>query len=199
MCRIVMSATTNSPSNKKLIVILITGLIIVSGFTYWLLENYLMNDNYSNLDVASSKVDFKSLEDFEFKSLNGKNYRIKDFENKVVILNFWASWCPPCLEEIPSMAILADEYKEDLVILAFSGDESFEEAQKAIAKFNIDKENFISAWDIGFKVANTFKVGKIPESFIFKKGLLFHRKVEGSVNWMSPFSIKEVKSLISEQ
>lgn len=194
-----MSATTNSPSNKKLIVILITGLIIVSGFTYWLLENYLMNDNYSNLDVASSKVDFKSLEDFEFKSLNGKNYRIKDFENKVVILNFWASWCPPCLEEIPSMAILADEYKEDLVILAFSGDESFEEAQKAIAKFNIDKENFISAWDIGFKVANTFKVGKIPESFIFKKGLLFHRKVEGSVNWMSPFSIKEVKSLISEQ
>jgi peroxiredoxin len=61
--------------------------------------------------------------DFELPDLNGKTHRLADYRGKVVILNFWASWCPECLEEMPSLDGLYKKFKnQDLVVLGITSD-----------------------------------------------------------------------------
>ncbi|MGB9873527.1 MAG: TlpA family protein disulfide reductase, partial [Hydrogenobacter sp.] len=65
----------------------------------------------------------QSLPDFTFQSLDGKVYRLSDFRGKIVLLNFWASWCPPCREEMPIFQkVYEDCKKHGFVILAVSMD-----------------------------------------------------------------------------
>lgn len=193
-----MSVTTNSPSkdNKKVVFIFLFSLALLSAGSYWVLSKFIFGKNYSNIDIATQRANFKVAPNIEFKDFTGKMHALSSFKGKVIILNFWASWCAPCLEEIPSMVELSKKYPNEVVIIALSGDDSFEAPQKTIAQFDTNQENFLTSWDMGFKVAKTFQVKKIPESFIIKKDLSLHRKIEGSIDWMSPFSQKEIESLI---
>lgn len=62
--------------------------------------------------------------DFKVRSGDGTEYSLSDFKGKMVILNFWATWCPPCKKEIPDFIALYDEYKDEgLVILGVSVDQ----------------------------------------------------------------------------
>jgi len=72
--------------------------------------------------VKEVKKDDKKAPDFVLSNTDGKQIKLSDFKGKVVILNFWATWCPPCREEIPSFVELQKEYKDDLAILGVSLD-----------------------------------------------------------------------------
>ena len=72
---------------------------------------------------------------FELKDLEGKAVKLSDFKGKVVLLNFWATWCPPCREEIPDLVALQTKYeKQGLVVLGVSLDEKGPAPVKAFAK-----------------------------------------------------------------
>ena len=72
--------------------------------------------------------------DFSFPRLDGKKVSLSDHKGKVVLVNIWATWCPPCVDEMPSMEKLYRKFKEqDFVILAVSIDES---GRKAVALSN---------------------------------------------------------------
>ena len=71
--------------------------------------------------------------DFTIKDMNGANVRLADYKGKVIVLNFWATWCPPCKAELPGFIELYDQYKDKgLVILGVSGDDD-PETLKAFA------------------------------------------------------------------
>ena len=59
---------------------------------------------------------------FSFTDINGESRNIRDFEGKIVILNFWASWCPPCIKEFPLLLDAAANHKDDVVLIALSSD-----------------------------------------------------------------------------
>jgi peroxiredoxin len=62
--------------------------------------------------------------DFTIKDMNGASVRLTDFRGKVIVLNFWATWCPPCKAELPGLIALHEQYKDKgLVILGVSGDD----------------------------------------------------------------------------
>ena len=61
---------------------------------------------------------------FTLKDMNGVDVKLASFKGKIILLNFWATWCPPCKVEIPYLVELQNQYKDDLVILGFSVDDT---------------------------------------------------------------------------
>jgi peroxiredoxin len=101
---------------------------------------------------------------FTLTSMDGKTYSLDALRGKVVLLNFWATWCPPCRKEMPDMEVLYRRFKEKgLVVLAVS-DEERETVAGFLAKQNY---SFPVLLDPGRKVNDAFGVDGIPKSFIF--------------------------------
>src|SRR3981081_1367828 len=100
--------------------------------------------------MASTSVDGITLEpapDFELKSLDGRAVRLSDFHGKVVVLNFWATWCAPCMALVPQERSLVDRLKgRPFALVGVNGD-----ADKDAAKRVIEKEGMTwrSFWDGG--------------------------------------------------
>jgi thiol-disulfide isomerase/thioredoxin len=73
--------------------------------------------------------------DFKLKNLEGKEVELSSFKGKVVLLNFWATWCGPCKAEIPGFVELQEKYKDKITIVGYSVDDSAELAKKYAAEY----------------------------------------------------------------
>ena len=109
--------------------------------------------------------------DFEIKMINGETFRLSDHRGKVVFLNVWATWCGPCVMEMPDIDKLASAYPDDLVVLGVSCDDS-EETVKAFVEEQGFAYNF--AWDGTYLVSGLlFPSYAIPNSiFIAPDGTI---------------------------
>ena len=129
--------------------------------------------------VAAEEPAVASLQapDFSVKNLVGKTISSKDFKGKVVILNFWATWCPPCKEEIPGFVEAYNEYKDQgLEIIGLSLDQLSPEKVLEFARSY--KVNYPVAMSTD-KIYEAYQPGQyIPASIIIdKKGMIRHRHV----------------------
>ena len=75
---------------------------------------------------------------FTLKDMNGADVQLASFKGKVILLNFWATWCGPCKAEIPSLVELQAQYGKDLVILGFSVDDPVEKMKPYAAQYKIN-------------------------------------------------------------
>jgi len=77
---------------------------------------------------------------YTIKDMNGADVRLSSFKGKIIVLNFWATWCDPCREEIPDLVTLQDRYKNDLVVLGFSVEtgDTPKKLQEYAAKFKVN-------------------------------------------------------------
>ena len=76
--------------------------------------------------------------DFVLKDLDGKDVKISAHKGKVILLNFWATWCGPCKAEIPGFVELQDKYKKDLVVVGFSVDDTADKARAFATEYKIN-------------------------------------------------------------
>lgn len=77
--------------------------------------------------------------DLKFRALNGKSVTLSDYKGKVMIIDFWATWCPPCRKEIPGLIALYDAYKaKGLVVLGISMDDSTSDIKKFARKIGMN-------------------------------------------------------------
>jgi thiol-disulfide isomerase/thioredoxin len=98
--------------------------------------------------------------------LNGKKWTLKELRGKVVVVNFWATWCPPCRKEMPDLEALYTSLKDKgLIILAIS-DEVADKVKPFIAVKNY---TFPVLLDPGRKVNELFRVEGIPKSFVYNR------------------------------
>ena len=75
---------------------------------------------------------------FTLKDMNGVDVKLASFKGKVILLNFWATWCGPCKAEIPSLVELQQQYGDDLVVLGFSVDDTVEKMRPYAAQYKIN-------------------------------------------------------------
>jgi len=139
----------------------------------------------------------KKAPDFALKDLFGNDIRLSDYKNKVVLLNFWATWCPPCREEMPALQRLHNKMVgRDFIILAVSVD------YMDPAKVN----DFLIKGGYTFKVlldtqnqaSAKYGVTAIPATFIIdKKGKLVERHI-GMLNWASPAAVNRIEELMKK-
>lgn len=162
-------------------------LVASFGIGYW----YFRNEH--KLPVNQSPADFKLIEKmetegvpkFELPTLNGEKFKLEKFSGKIVIVNFWASWCGPCIAEFPSMIQLARKFAGKLVILAVATDDDQIDVENFVKAMQIPREGFIVLWDEKKTVADAYGVSKIPESYIVGKDQKLLRKILGAEDWAS--------------
>ena len=131
---------------------------------------------------------------FTLPDLNGKKVSLTDYRGKVVLLNIWATWCPPCVEEMPSMEKLYQEMRgEAFEILAVSLDESGAEVVAPFMKKH--KLNFPALIDSAGTLKDLFQTTGIPESLIITKEGIILEKIIGPRNWASSGAIKYFREL----
>jgi peroxiredoxin len=75
---------------------------------------------------------------FTLKDMNGVAVNLASFKGKIILLNFWATWCPPCKVEIPDLITLQDQYKDDVVILGFSVDDTADQLRPFAAEYKMN-------------------------------------------------------------
>jgi peroxiredoxin len=104
--------------------------------------------------------------DFTLVDLQGKNWTLKELKGKVVLVNFWATWCPPCRKEMPDLNSLYQRFKDrGFLILAIS-DEEADKVKPFIAERSISYPVML---DPGRKVNELFQVEGIPKSFVYDR------------------------------
>ena len=114
----------------------------------------------------------------------GRTQSLGDLRGKVVFLNFWATWCPPCRQEIPSMEALYSRYREKgLEILAVNSGES---QQEVLAFLSNNKLGFTVVLDGDGKVSQAYGIQALPTSFLIDREGNIAAKVVGSLNWDEP-------------
>ncbi|MBK9323427.1 MAG: TlpA family protein disulfide reductase [Bdellovibrionaceae bacterium] len=114
-------------------------------------------------------------------------------EPQVIIVNFWASWCPPCIAETPSMLKFAKAHSEKLQLILVSEDSSSKEIRDFVKLFNdIYAVNMRVIWDASRKLGQNFKVYKMPETFVFNRSGKLLMQLSGSVDWSEPELQKKI-------
>jgi peroxiredoxin len=75
---------------------------------------------------------------FTVKDMQGRQVNLASYKGKIILLNFWATWCPPCKIEIPDLIALQETYKDDIVVLGFSVDDTAEQLKPFAAEYKIN-------------------------------------------------------------
>ncbi|MGB6384507.1 MAG: TlpA disulfide reductase family protein [Terriglobales bacterium] len=109
---------------------------------------------------------------------------LSQFRGQVVVLNFWASWCPPCIEETPSLVLMQARLKsKGVVVLAVSIDDDDVAYHKFLKDYSV---NMVTVRDEDRKAASLYGTFGWPESYVIDRNGVIRRKFIGAVDWTSP-------------
>ncbi len=148
------------------------------------------------LSAVSSSALAADLETVPFEDATQKQFTLEDFKGKTVILNLWATWCGPCIAEMPSLAKLQQDYKEKgLVVLAVSEDDMLSDAVNYFK--NARFSGLPSFYDSNHGMMQALSSRGIPTTVLIDAQGRKVQVLEGSIDWQSPEAIKEIDALIA--
>jgi cytochrome c biogenesis protein CcmG/thiol:disulfide interchange protein DsbE len=108
---------------------------------------------------------------------------LKDLKGKPIVLNFWASYCVPCIQEMPSLMQLQKRMGPKITVLAISVDFDGDAYHKFLRKHNID---FLTVWDPEKKTSDLYGTVLFPETYIIDAAGRIRRKIISNANFMDP-------------
>ena len=109
---------------------------------------------------------------------------LSQFRGQVVVLNFWATWCPPCIEETPSLVRMQARLKDKgVVVVAVSIDADDAEYHRFLKDYGV---NMVTVRDEARKAATLYGTFGWPESYVIDRNGVIRRKFIGAVDWTSP-------------
>lgn len=149
----------------------------------------------TSVQKKATVAENKPAPDIAVSSLQNVPLRLSDLKGKVVLLNFWATWCPPCREEIPSMIKLNNFMAgKPFQMVAVSIDEG---GQSSVELFLKESGFGLPAYiDLENKASKTYGITGVPETFIIDKNGILKKKVVGPLAWDSPEVIGFLEGLM---
>lgn len=130
----------------------------------------------------------------DLQDLNGKSHRLEDYRGKVVLINFWASWCPPCLIEMPSLVSVYKQFKDKgFEILAVNLDENEKPVHDFLESLHIPFKVFLDPKGIA---AQTYLVYGLPYTVLLDREGKVQFKVFGGHDWDRGEPFEKIKSLL---
>lgn len=122
-----------------------------------------------NADVTAPRPGYRA-PDFAFENLDGKLMRLSDFRGKPVLLNFWATWCPPCRKEIPELQLFHEQYGDRIVLLGIDWGENVEDVRNFLKRYGA---TYINLMDKDGKFFVSYQLTGLPTSYwIDEQGII---------------------------
>lgn len=131
---------------------------------------------------------------FKVVTDSGKTLTRSDFGGKVLILNFWATWCPPCIEEIPSLDALQRQYgSQGVVVLAVSVDKNEKTYREFLQRAKV---SFQTARDPEADISASYGTFKYPETYVVDRNGKVVAKYISNQNWMDESVLRDIRALL---
>jgi len=148
----------------------------------------------ANVQIYDQPV---SPQGFTLPFLNGGSASLSSFRGKVVILNFWATWCPPCRAEMPSMEVLYQRFKnQGLEMLAVNLQEDAGTVRQFIQSH---RYTFPVMLNIDGRIGSLYGVRGIPTSFIIDRRGMIIGVINGAIHWDTPQVIAAFEALLNSR
>lgn len=181
--------------------IIFTLILIASGaYTYVTMNKDNPIFTAATKTTPTALINNQTIENFTYTRLDGSQGTLYDHLGKPTLLHFWATWCTPCLVELPEIIELATQMPQ-IDILAISTDQKTEKIDHFIKRIKKPiPDNFIIITDSDKSVTqDRFQTFKLPETFILSSQLAIEDKIIGAYDaWLSEEKIKYLK-VLSEQ
>ncbi len=172
-------------------------MILIAGLGGFCIYQYFQKNQSLPEHIKKNQQIGKEDSEFTVYDLNTNAIALSSLRNKVVIINFWATWCAPCIEELPSLNKLAEHYPEKLIILAVSNERA-DTIKNFLMAFPDFHSNFIPS-NIGRKqMLTAFSVRAFPETYILNKKGQLVEKIVGQQEWDSDNWKNKIKALIEK-
>lgn len=174
-----------------LIVAIIIGFLFIMDMTLLkdngLVENTANNEKYEKIENPNDLPVGLEVEErapsFELTTLDGEKISSDDLKGKKVLLNFWATWCPPCKEEMPDMQNLYEEYKdEDVAVVGVnvtSTEKNREDVEKFVKEYQL---TFPILMDELGEVTHQFEILSFPTTYFIDSDGVIRSKVIGALS-----------------
>jgi len=176
----------SAPPRSKLTITLLSVIILVVTFgIVW-----LQSAKYEPLTVG------KEGPDFSLPNLDETTVRLSDYRGKVVFLNFWATWCKPCREEMPSMEVLYRNFERDgLVVLAISIDRvtTKKDIPPFIKSLNLTFPVLVDSWG---QTDKRYKLMGVPETYNIDQQGILREKIIGPRDWTVLDNLQTITGLL---
>lgn len=137
--------------------------------------------------------------DFNLQDMDENTFSMKDFHGKVLLINFWATWCPPCRREMPSMERLYQKMKDtDFIVIAINQLESSDHVFSYMGDLGTDP-GFPILFDMESRVSEAYKVAGIPTTFLVDKMGKVRFRAIGGREFDHPEVEKIIRDLLAEK
>lgn len=180
------ATATEEKGGSRLLITFTALLILILAFgVVW-----MQSAKYEPLTVG------KAAPDFELPGLDEKMVKLSDFRGKVVFLNFWATWCKPCREEMPSMEVLYKNFEKDgLVVLAVSIDRvtTKKDIPPFVKGMSLTFPVLVDSWG---QTDKRYKLMGVPETYIIDQEGILREKVIGPRDWTLLDNLKIITGLL---
>jgi thiol-disulfide isomerase/thioredoxin len=187
----IISKVLNQPSGEIMKRLALYGLIL-SAACLLVIGCSTKKESVQSVAVVKEK---SPAPDVTVTSLKNVSLKLSDLKGKVVLLNFWATWCPPCREEIPSMMKLNSAMAgKPFQMVAVSVDEGGVPAIESF--FKESAYNLPAYTDPDGNAAKTYGVTGVPETFVIDKNGILVKKVIGPLAWDSAETVSFLDSLM---
>ncbi|MFN7728447.1 MAG: redoxin domain-containing protein [Bdellovibrio sp.] len=179
---------------QAFVITILVGALFVFGFQKWREASSPKAAEARIMSIEQMEKD--GIPNFSYTTLQGEKGELRDLRGKTIILNFWASWCGPCVEEFPSMISLVEALKGEAVLVAVSGDSSRTDIDQFLKQLKgWDQRDVKIVWDEDRSLSNLYDVDRLPESYIANANHNLVKKIIGSINWHTPESVEYMKSI----
>lgn len=192
-----LDASPPEPSNRPQrqwgiwLLWLLPGLMLLGVFTY----AFLARDGQDTSESTIPQVG-KPMADFTLPNLQGREVQLAALRGKVVFINVWATWCPPCIEEMPTIQRLHERlHPKGLEILAVSLDVLG--AQVVVPFMQTRRLSFTALLDTKSVVQRLYQTTGVPESFIVDKRGMLVEKIVGPRDWAHPQMLASFERLLA--
>ncbi len=186
--------TRKKPSNLPYLVAMLVALGVISFAWFG-------RDRFQPVGPGSMAPNFEAV------WLDGEPASLRDFQGKVVLLNVWATWCPPCVWEMPSMQRLYDEFEgQDFEVVAVSIDAPTGQ-RDPLGRPGGNIQAFADSLSLTFPILHDppgliqriYQTTGVPESFLIGRDGRIYRKVSGATEWDRPQYMEFIQRLLDEE